>query len=63
MSDRHHDHADDSGEHDDDYDVDDDVVVVVVVVTVSNALWKLCQVQLVPQQGHHDLFHQGTELF
>ena len=59
MSDRHHDHADDSGEH----DVDDDVVVVVVVVTVSNALWKLCQVQLVPQQGHHDLFHQGAELF
>ena len=62
MSDRHHDHADDNREHDDDYDVDD-VVVVVVVVTVGNALWKLCQVQLVPQQGHHDLFHQGAELF
>lgn len=57
MSDRDND-ADDNGEHD-----DHDDVVVVVVVTISNALRKLCKIQLVPQQGHHHFLHQGAELF
>ena len=44
----------DNGDNDNDYDFG---------VTISNALWKLCKVQLVPQQGHHHFFHQGAELF
>ena len=54
-------HADDNGEPNDGHHIDHNVVVV--DDNVDNALWKLCQIQLVPQQGHHHFFNQGAELF